>query len=245
MAARCGSGARHLGHHGLAGSGSHDFAIDGAVVPPERTFDLVAGAALNPLPLYRLKWMFFINLAAVPLGLGRADIDEATSTASTKLAAGSFTPACEDPLVQVAGGACRDARRSARSYLLDTVDAVWQAVLADRDTSGPWVRFRLANTNAFHSVKEAVGTLYEALGTTGVYRRSPLDRHYRDIATMASTCWPRRRRRCHRAGAPRPRPAVLHRVLSGRRARSSREATRHTGSAGDEPRPVDERARQG
>ena len=34
-------------------------------------------------------------------------------------------------------------------------------------------------------MKEAIGSLYEALGTSGVYRRSPLDRHYRDIATMA------------------------------------------------------------
>jgi alkylation response protein AidB-like acyl-CoA dehydrogenase len=101
------------------------------------------------------------------------------------VAVGTFTPASEDPFVQLAVARAETLVGSARSYLLDTVDAVWQAVLEDRDTATPWIRFRLANTNAFHAVKEAVGTLYEALGTTGVYRRSILDRHYRDIATMA------------------------------------------------------------
>jgi alkylation response protein AidB-like acyl-CoA dehydrogenase len=170
---------------GLAGSGSHDLEVQGAVVPLERTFDLFGGTPVDPAPVYRLKWMFFINLAAVPLGLGRAAIEVAREAATTKVAAGSFTPACEDPLVQVAVARAEVLVASARTYLLDTVDAVWQAVLADGDTAGPWIRFRLANTNAFHAVKEAVGLLYEALGTTGVYRRSALDRHYRDIATMS------------------------------------------------------------
>jgi hypothetical protein len=40
-------------------------------------------------------------------------------------------------------------------------------------------------THAFISSNEAVGLVYEALGTTGVYRRSPLDRHLRDVITMA------------------------------------------------------------
>jgi alkylation response protein AidB-like acyl-CoA dehydrogenase len=48
-----------------------------------------------------------------------------------------------------------------------------------------WSSFRLATTYTFQSCKEAVALVYEALGTTGVYRRSPLDRHLRDVTTMA------------------------------------------------------------
>ena len=48
-----------------------------------------------------------------------------------------------------------------------------------------WVDARLAITNAFSSGKQAVTLLYEALGTTGVYRRSTLDRQMRDVTTMA------------------------------------------------------------
>jgi alkylation response protein AidB-like acyl-CoA dehydrogenase len=44
---------------------------------------------------------------------------------------------------------------------------------------------RLALVNAAHSSKEAASLLYEALGTTGVYRKSPLDRHVRDLTTLA------------------------------------------------------------
>lgn len=169
---------------GLAGSGSHDVQVADVFVPEERTFSLLHGTPADEAPLYSWRWMFFVNLAAVPLGLGRAAIDEAVRVAAAKFDMATMTTASEDPLVGMAVAKAEALVGSARSYLLETVDAFWNTVLRSGDLAPPWARFRIANTNAFHAVKDAVGLLYEALGTSGVYNTSPLDRHYRDIATM-------------------------------------------------------------
>lgn len=169
---------------GLAGSGSHDLVVAGTFVPEERTFSLLHGAALDPSPLYSLRWMFFINLAGVPLGLGRAAIDEAIRAAAGKVSMPTMTSTREDPLFAVALARAEGLVGSARAYVFDTVGAVWDRVQAGDDANAEWVRFRIANAHAFHAVKEAVGGLYEALGTTGVYRTSPLDRWLRDVTTM-------------------------------------------------------------
>ncbi len=169
---------------GLAGSGSHDIEVHGVFVPTERTYSLLGAEAVDPAPLYRHPWMFFVNIAAVPLGVGRAAVAEAARVAAGKVALGSMTTAAEDPVVAIAMARAEVLVASARAYLLDTVTDVWAAILEGADHAPAWVRFRLATTNAFHAVKEAVGLLYEALGTSGIYRRSLLDRWYRDIATM-------------------------------------------------------------
>ena len=169
---------------GLAGSGSHDVEVSAVVVPDDRTFSLLDGEVIDPSPLYRWRWMFFINLASVPLGLGRAVVEQAKREALSKFAVGSFAPAAEDPVVATAIARAEALVGSARSFLFDTAGDVWDAACADADVAAVWPRFRVANTNAFHAVKQATNLVYEALGTSGVYARSPLDRHYRDIATM-------------------------------------------------------------
>jgi indole-3-acetate monooxygenase len=74
---------------------------------------------------------------------------------------------------------------SARAYVFDTVGTRWDAVRAGRPpTPSEWTAVRLALTTAFHSAKDAVTLVYEALGTTGVYRKSALDRQLRDVTTM-------------------------------------------------------------
>lgn len=170
---------------GLAGSGSHDVVVADVFVPEARTYSLLHGSPVDPSPLYAMPWMFFVNLAAVPLGLGRAAVEESKRAAAAKFSLATMSSAADDPLVAMAVARAEGLVGSARSYLLDTVGAVWERVEAGEDGSEEWTRFRIANTHAFHAVKDAVNGLYEALGTTGVYRTSPLDRWYRDAATMA------------------------------------------------------------
>jgi indole-3-acetate monooxygenase len=104
--------------------------------------------------------------------------------AAAKFSAVTMSSAKDDPLVALAIARAEAQVGSARAYVHDTVGAVWSKVQAGDDAGAEWLRFRIANTHAFHAVKDAVGGLYEALGTTGVYRTSPLDRWLRDITTM-------------------------------------------------------------
>ncbi len=171
---------------GLSGTGSNDVRVAEFEVPAERTFSVFDGAPVDPSPLYAYRYTFFVNLSAVPLGIARAALAEAQAVASSKVVMPSMTYARDDATVQWNVGRAAALVGSARAYVYDTVGVFWDAVCAGRQPSPTeWTNVRLALTNAFHSCKEAVGLLYEAFGTTGVYRKSPLDRQLRDVTTMS------------------------------------------------------------
>ena len=104
-------------------------------MPARRT--VPGGTPVDPSPLYRLRWMFFVNLAAVPLGLGRVPPSTRPCRRAEEGRGRVVHPGVEDPVVQLAVARVETLVGSARSYLLDTVDAVWRAVLADADTTAP------------------------------------------------------------------------------------------------------------
>jgi alkylation response protein AidB-like acyl-CoA dehydrogenase len=170
---------------GLNATASNDVRVTEVRIPVERSFSLFDDAAVDPSPLYQWRWMFFTNMAAVPLGVARAAIEEARIVASSKVIMPSFTYARDDPTVQDCLGRAEAMVRSARAYLFDEVGRIWETLESGKElTQSQWSSFRLANTHTYQSCKDAVGLLYEALGTTGIYRRSPLERQFRDITTM-------------------------------------------------------------
>jgi alkylation response protein AidB-like acyl-CoA dehydrogenase len=171
---------------GLQGTASGDVSVDGAFVPKERTFSLLEQDAVDPSPLYRWRWMFFVNLAAVPLGIARAALAEATEVAGTKITMPAMTLARDDATLQMSLGQAEALVGSARAYVHDTVGRIWD-LLVGGDPLPPhmWAEYRLALTNAGQASKHAVTLVYEALGTTGIYRSSILGRHQRDLITLA------------------------------------------------------------
>lgn len=170
---------------GLAGSGSHDVTVAGYHVPEERTYSLLEGVPIDPSPLYQHRWMFFVNIGAVPLGIARAAIDEAVLVSQTKVTMPELTHVREDPTVQERVARAETLVRSARAYLWDAVGDAWDALQQGVPVEDSWLGVRLATTNAFRSSKEAVSLVYEAVGTTGVYSSSMLDRSMRDLITMS------------------------------------------------------------
>jgi alkylation response protein AidB-like acyl-CoA dehydrogenase len=171
---------------GLNGTASNDVRVEGVRVPGERTFSLFDTDAVDPAPLYSWRWMFVVKLAAVPLGIARAAYEEATEIASTKRTMPTLALAREDATVQDAVGRARASVGSARAYMQDRVGAFWDGLLDGRPpTPQEWADVRLAMTHAAHTSKQAVTLLYEVLGTSGVYRKSPLDRQLRDVTTLA------------------------------------------------------------
>jgi alkylation response protein AidB-like acyl-CoA dehydrogenase len=170
---------------GLAGTASNDVEVTDAIVPAAYSYAPFVDPAIDPAPLYRWRWLFIAKMPAVPLGVARAAIDEAVSVASTKMTMPSFALAREDATVQANIGRATALVHGARAYVDDTIGVVWDAMCSGREpTPAEWVDTRLAMTMACTNSKEAVSLLYEALGTTGVYRRSVLDRQLRDVITM-------------------------------------------------------------
>ena len=171
---------------GLAGTASNDVAVSDVFVPAEYTFDLLTGRPVDPAPLYQWQWFLLTKMAAVPLGIARAAIDDACEVAPTKLTMPSMQPISADATVQANIGRATALVRGARAFVRDEVGRTWDTVCAGSlPPEREWAECRLALTTAFHAGKEAVQLIYEALGTTGVYRKSRLDRQMRDTVTAA------------------------------------------------------------
>lgn len=171
---------------GLAGSGSHDFEIADAFVPEERSFDLVHEAPRVARPLYNFPWMVVVNANGVPLGIARAAIDALCELAKAKSVPPVGQKLAQQGVVQDAVGRAEALLGAARSYLFATVGELWEELERGAAPSLELrARFRLATLTAFRNSRDAVQLMYEMGGGTALYRRSPLDRHFRDISTIA------------------------------------------------------------
>jgi len=169
---------------GLAGSGSNDYVIDDVFVPEEHSW-----AFLEPpqrdRPLYRFPYMFFGNIAAVPLGAARAAADELIALAHEKITLPAGTAMRDEARTQTAVATIESLIAPARAWALEVLEEIWATVTAgDAVDAATTARFRLSVMHAFRAAKQAADLAYETAGTTAIYRPHPLDRILRDLTTM-------------------------------------------------------------
>lgn len=171
---------------GLCGTGSNDFALHDVLVPPERIVDL-ATMPVTATPLYAFPQftLLAMGIAAVALGLARAAIDELIGFAAAKTPEGGSRPLAQRPAAQADVARAEASLRSGRAFFREAVAAAWESaeaggrvpLTARRDV-------RLATTHAVHAAVRAVDLCYDLGGGTSVYRRSPLQRIFRDVHTL-------------------------------------------------------------
>jgi alkylation response protein AidB-like acyl-CoA dehydrogenase len=168
---------------GLCGTGSTDFAIDDVFVPQAR----IASPGLDrPLdrPLYAFPnfALLAMGIAAVALGLARASIREAVALAGAKTPDGSARKLANRPHVQGEIARAEAGVRSARAFLMESIETAWEVARRDSRIGVEQRRdLRLATTWATGQAAAAVDRMYEVAGGTAVYRDSPLQRHFRDV----------------------------------------------------------------
>jgi alkylation response protein AidB-like acyl-CoA dehydrogenase len=175
---------------GLCGTGSTDFAMHGVLVPADRIVDLATtpqvSGALYAFPQFTLLAM---GIAAVALGLARAAVDELIALAATKTPEGGSRPLAQRPTAQADVARAEASLRSGRAFFHEAVAAAWASAGADGHVDGyvPLAArrdVRLATTNAVSAAVRAVDLCYDLGGGTSVYRRSPLQRIFRDVHTL-------------------------------------------------------------
>ncbi|MEZ4333956.1 MAG: acyl-CoA dehydrogenase family protein [Myxococcota bacterium] len=170
---------------GLAGSGSHDWRVAGAFVPDELAFSLFEPAT-DPAPLYAFPWFIVANAPGASLGIARAAIEVLAEVAGEKVIQPGGHRLRDELLIQRAIAQSEATLGSARSYLVDMTGRLWRTVEAgDPPSLAERAAFRLAGIHAFRAAKTAVSGMYEAAGGSALYRRSPLDRLWRDISTIS------------------------------------------------------------
>jgi alkylation response protein AidB-like acyl-CoA dehydrogenase len=175
---------------GMKSSDSNDVEVADVFVPFRRTRPLVPDAARGRHyagPLYRAP--LTAGLAApwtpVALAVARASIIEVLDIAQRKTPFSSATPLRERASAQAKIGLAETMLQSARCYLYDTIASYWAKTLAGHQfTLQEKTQALGAAINGMQSAARVVELMHTAAGTTGIYERSPLERHLRDTQTL-------------------------------------------------------------
>jgi alkylation response protein AidB-like acyl-CoA dehydrogenase len=173
---------------GLAGSGSHDYRIDGAFVPAEHTFRFrdLRNRRRDGV-LYGWPGMFFANFSGVPLGIARAALQAAEQVLADKILMPEGRPARHEPRVRAAVASAHATVGAARSYVFEVLDELW-ATLEAGDQPSLRLRARLfgMHGHTLRACREAVGLLAESVGSSAIYRGCGLERQLRDLTTIGA-----------------------------------------------------------
>jgi alkylation response protein AidB-like acyl-CoA dehydrogenase len=169
---------------GLRGTGSHDMAVDGALVPRKWSAALHADRPKHDGVLYRFPifGLLALGVSAVAIGIAREAIEALTALASDKRPMWSKRTLGHRELVQTHVAEAEGMVRAARAFLFDAtaeVTAIAEAggQLGERERA----LLRLAATHATRAAAQVVDRMYTAGGGSAIYTTSPLQRYLRDV----------------------------------------------------------------
>jgi indole-3-acetate monooxygenase len=175
---------------GMRGTDSNDAVMDSVFAPRARVFPLTPDfepGAHHHGPLYRIPGISAggFLIAPVPLAVARNAIGEVKSLAQKKTAFGFARALRDRPAVQATVARAEAMLRSARLFFYDSLERAWaQAVRGERFTLEQKADLLLAGAHAATTAGKVTDLMHRVAGTTGIYTRSPLERHFRDAQTL-------------------------------------------------------------
>ena len=175
---------------GMRGTDSNDVVANGVFVPRSRVFHLRPDYVPSPPydgPLYRMPAAAatFTIIAPVALAIARGAISELRELVATKVPLGSMKTAQHRSAVQSAVAEGEAMIRSARLFFYDALAAAWERALAHEPfTLENKADLMLASAWAVRSAAQATDLMHRMGGTSGIYTRSRLERHFRDAQTV-------------------------------------------------------------
>jgi len=167
---------------GLRGTGSHDYSLEGVMVPAAYAIDAFADEPTRPERLYAYPVIPFVTgaVGAVPIGIARGAIEELTRLVRTRKRAGR--PLAEDATVQQGIARAEIHARSAESLLLGAVDDMWQTVKRGKPpTLEQRAHVRMGCVNAGGSAAAAVDVVWGLAGSRAIFEDAGLERRFRDV----------------------------------------------------------------
>ena len=170
---------------GLAGTGSHDYSVDGVWVPHEHAMRPL-GPPLRDGAIYALPWSFIVKGAAIPIGLARRALDELTAIAPGKLVFPEFAFLGDLDHLHDRLARSRALIASSKALIHDVVGAAWDEIerTGELHQEGR-ADLRLAMVHCTTACRTAVGHVVDTATTAAIKRGSPIDRAYRDIVTAS------------------------------------------------------------
>jgi alkylation response protein AidB-like acyl-CoA dehydrogenase len=167
----------------LRGTGSHDVAVRDVFVPTGYGSGFTDPHVL-PEPRYRIPPFSRVipGLGAMALGIARTAIETLAEIARAKTPQRTSQMLRENHGAQVRVSQAEALVRSARLFLLDSLERLWSALIAEGEvTMESRAHVRLAASHAVSSAVQAVDLLYIAAGASSLYTSCPLERAFRDV----------------------------------------------------------------
>jgi alkylation response protein AidB-like acyl-CoA dehydrogenase len=175
---------------GMRGTDSNDVSADNLFVPDARSFIVMPEYEPEGRftgPLYRLPALAAtaVVVAPVALAIARGAITAVRELADRKTPLGSMKTMRHRPAVQAALAQSEAELRSARLFFYDTLEDAWRrAVAAERPTLQQRADLMLASAHAVRAASRVADAMHRMAGSSGIYTRSPLERHFRDAQTV-------------------------------------------------------------
>lgn len=168
---------------GLRGTGSHDVVVDDRFVPQSHTASFADPCVLAD-PRYRIPPFSKVipGLGAMAIGIACNAMETLIEIASEKVPQRTSQSLRENHGAQLKVSQAESLVRSARLYLLDSLQQLWSALLDGRGvTMQARAQARLAASHAVANAAQAVDLMYGAAGATALYATCPLERAFRDV----------------------------------------------------------------
>jgi alkylation response protein AidB-like acyl-CoA dehydrogenase len=169
---------------GLRGSGSHDVEIEDVFVPDRFTTRVGAGGVHARGALFRLPALSRLayNKVGVATGIARGALDAFVELASARVPRAMSAPLRERRFAQESIAEAESLLRSARAFVFESVEELWQETLAGRTPSMKQrALVQLACVKAVMASARAVEIVHAAAGTSANALTSPLERRMRDV----------------------------------------------------------------
>jgi alkylation response protein AidB-like acyl-CoA dehydrogenase len=175
---------------GMRGTGSHDVAVTEVFVPEIYTYpntaEVVLGShyqgALYRFPILGIQAMLFPPVA---LAVARCAMDAVTALAHGKTPFGSTTMLQEQASTHAQLARAEALWRAGRVLLYESLRVAWDVRAAGETlTLQQRADLLLAMTQAVSGAATAVEWMWGVAGTSGIFRTSPLERHFRDMQVL-------------------------------------------------------------
>lgn len=175
---------------GLKGTGSDMYSVTDLFIADDHTVlhDRSKAPPRTGGQLYRFSFsnLYASGFAGLALGVARAFYDDFVALAADKTPRGAKNTMRHNNVVQSQVAQASARLRSARAFLLTSLDEIWDEVGKTGVTSlDQAATIRLASTWAIKQAREVVNDLYHAAGATAIFDEQPFERRFRDINTIA------------------------------------------------------------
>jgi alkylation response protein AidB-like acyl-CoA dehydrogenase len=124
-------------------------------------------------------------VSPVALGIARSAVEALCALVEVEDAATAGKPLKERARLHTHLAEAKAAAGGARALLVETIRDSWDTIIAGNSvTLGQRADLQLAQANAAASAFKAVELVMRAAGTSAIFPRNSLERHFRDITTL-------------------------------------------------------------